>query len=68
MRFKFNKYTISIEKEVEQPIKSTVSEIDSILPIELIKNDNQEFLNALTVQSQQQAICDKLEFLKSRAH
>ena len=47
MKIKINKYTISIEKEVEQPIKSTVSEIDSILPIELIPNDNQEFLTAL---------------------
>ena len=25
MKIKINKYTISIEKEVEQPIKSTVS-------------------------------------------
>ena len=47
MKIKINKYTISIEKDAEQPIKSTVSEIDSILPIELIPNDNQEFLTAL---------------------
>jgi hypothetical protein len=47
MKIKINKYTISIEKEVEQPIKSTVSEIESILPIELIPNDSQEFLSAL---------------------
>jgi len=47
MKIKINKYTISIEKDAEQPIKSTVSEIESILPIELIPNDNQEFLTAL---------------------
>jgi hypothetical protein len=47
MKIKINKYTISIEKDAEQPIKSTVSEIESILPIELIPNDNQEFLSAL---------------------
>ena len=47
MKFKINKYTISIEKEAKQNIKSTVSKIDSILLIELIPNDNQEFLTAL---------------------
>ena len=47
MKIKINKYTISIEKEAEQPIKSTVSEIDSTLPIELIPNNNDVFLETL---------------------
>ena len=47
MKIKINKYTISIEKDAKQPIETTVSEIDSILPIELIPNDNQLFLSVL---------------------
>lgn len=47
MKIKINKYTISIEKDAKQPLKTAVSELDSILPIELIPNDNQEFLSAL---------------------
>ena len=47
MKIKINKYTISIEKESKQPIKTTVSEIDSVLPIELIPNNNEVFLETL---------------------
>ena len=47
MKIKINKYTISIEKEAEQPIKTIVSEKDSVLPIELIPNNNEDFLEIL---------------------
>jgi hypothetical protein len=47
MKIKINKYTISIEKEAEQPIKTIVSEKDFVLPIELIPNNNEVFLSTL---------------------
>jgi hypothetical protein len=47
MKIKISKFTISIEKESKQPIKTTVSEIDSVLPIELIPNNNEVFLETL---------------------
>lgn len=47
MKIKINKYTFSIEKEVKQSIKPPVFKIDSILPIEINPNDNQEFLSNL---------------------
>jgi hypothetical protein len=43
MKIKFIKYTISIEKEVKQPIKSKISEKETILPIELNPNNNEVF-------------------------
>jgi len=46
MKIKINKYTFSIEKEVE-PTKTYTAEIDSVLPIELIPNNNEVFLNTL---------------------
>jgi hypothetical protein len=46
MKIKINKYTFSIEKEVEL-IKTYTAEIDSVLPIELIPNNNQVFLSTL---------------------
>ena len=47
MKIKINKYILSIEKEAEQLIKTTVSEIDSVLPIELIPNNNEVFLKKI---------------------
>jgi hypothetical protein len=47
MKIKINKYILSIEKEADQPIKTTISEIDSVLPIELIPNKNEVFLKTL---------------------
>lgn len=47
MKIKISNYTISIEKEAKQPITSTESEIDSVLPIELIPNNNEAFLETL---------------------
>jgi len=47
MKIKFIKYTISIEKEVKQPMKSTISEKETILPIELNPNNNEVFLETL---------------------
>lgn len=47
MKIKINKYTFSIEKEVKQSITPPVFKIDSILPIEINPNDNQEFLSNL---------------------
>ena len=47
MKIKINKYTISIEKEVKQPVKTFFSEKDSILPIELNPNNNEFFLETL---------------------
>jgi hypothetical protein len=46
MKIKINKYTFSIEKEVE-PTKTYTAEIDSVLPIELIPNNNEVFLKTL---------------------
>ena len=47
MKIKINKYTISIEKDAKQPLKTSVTEIDSILPFELIPNNNEVFLETL---------------------
>lgn len=47
MKIIINKYTISIEKEVKQPMKSTISEKETILPIELNPNNNEVFLETL---------------------
>ena len=47
MKIKINKYTISIEKDAKHPLKTSVSEIDSTLPIELIPNNNEVFLETL---------------------
>ena len=47
MKIKINKYTISIEKDVKQPIKSKISEKETILPIELNPNNNKVFLETL---------------------
>jgi hypothetical protein len=47
MKIKFNKYTISIEKEVKQTIKAKISEKETILPIELNPNNNEVFLEIL---------------------
>ena len=46
MKIKINKYIISIEKEVELT-KTYTAEIDSVLPIELIPNNNEVFLSTL---------------------
>ena len=47
MKIIINKYTISIEKEVKQTIKSKISEKETILPIELNPNNNEVFLETL---------------------
>lgn len=47
MKIKINNYILSIEKEAEQPIKTNIYEIDSVLPIELIPNNNEVFLSTL---------------------
>ncbi|WP_396165974.1 hypothetical protein [Flavobacterium sp.] len=47
MKIKINKYTISIEKDGKQPIKANDLELDVVLPIELIPNNNEVFLNTL---------------------
>lgn len=47
MKIKINKYTIFIEKEVKQPVKTFVSEKETILPIELNPNNNKVFLETL---------------------
>ena len=46
MKIKINKYIISIEKEVELT-KTYTAEIDSVLPIELIPNNNEVFLKKI---------------------
>ena len=47
MKIKLNKYTISIKKEAEESIKSSVLQKESVLPIELIPNNIEVFLETL---------------------
>ena len=75
---KFSNFIISYNKELKKMLRDNLYVTASLCKFLFGKRKSisslsalctlQEFLNALTVQSQQQAICDKLEFLKSRAH